>query len=39
MEVPERPNLPAVLLLGGAMIALPLVAAHQKVKAVEVVRG
>lgn len=37
--VQERPNLPIMLLIGGALIALPLGAAYQKVRAVEVIRG
>jgi len=35
----ERPDLAAMLLIGGAMILLPLAAAHAKVRAVEVIRG
>jgi hypothetical protein len=37
--VQERPNLPIMLLLGSALIAVPLTAAYWKVRAVEVVRG
>lgn len=37
--VQERPNLPIMLLIGGVLIALPLAAAYQKVRAVEVIRG
>jgi ABC-2 type transport system permease protein len=37
--VQERPNLPIMLLIGGALVAIPLAAAYQKVRAVEVIRG
>ncbi len=37
--VQERPSLPIMLLIGGALIAVPLTAAYWKVRAVEVVRG
>jgi ABC-2 type transport system permease protein len=38
-KAPERPPLYALLLIGGAVVAIPLVAAAVKVRAVEVVRG
>lgn len=38
-QVPERPQMPAMLLIGGLMIILPLAAAQVKIRAVEVIRG
>lgn len=38
-HVPEKPPLLPIALLGAAFITLPLLAAHTKVKAVEVIRG
>jgi ABC-2 type transport system permease protein len=38
-QVPDRPGMLPMLLIGGAMIALPLFAASAKVRAVEIIKG
>lgn len=38
-QVPGRPDLVPILLIGGAMVFIPLAAAWTKIRAVEVIRG